>query len=313
MKIRYVYLNAFAIPKSTYYLDDTIFLIPVQKIDTNHFYSGMLLCTTNNRDFHLWSDFGIYHALITGEREILKNWSTVKEAIKQEEVENKEDFIDKNETFISDSLNPGNPDFEKYEPIFASPLKINYAEGFQNFVKARTDQLKIFEQIRLFVFASGFDDWQMFYHNQNLKDSLYYTVFDSLIGLPKQCSNKYHCDVCSRSDISHNEESLANYQERMLSTILNKDIKNNFIQLVKRINRKRGATYHNASYFNCIEEWVEENRRQDKTETKEDTWTFERVIQEFDTHVGREMGSSYFSNLIKILLILKLFNKVELK
>jgi hypothetical protein len=200
--------------------------------------------------------------------------------------------------------------FDAFPPflILRDPsYTISYAKVFRKFFEARNEKKKIYNHIRMYEFATNLSRVNSLYSSDALAFSILYTIFDSLVGTPKGCSNVLTCNRCGITLPFHVVESLAQYQNGKIADIL-KPLNITQIEpwqeLVKKVNRVRSETYHRAHFLNLMEEWLAEVRKSKSNKQITTDWDLNRVLKEFDTSsTAKKLAFDWFRDFVRALLV----------
>lgn len=307
MRINFLKVQSEKIPATSYEVNDRITIIPFEEIKGNTKDSNLIIASSGQINRNFLEDFGLYHAFITDEILILRELNNLSSSVETQNYKKREDYIKEREAHLG-GRDPNFHNYDSISPIHKLSLEISYREGYHRYSKEKANKTKLYQGIQLYVFSRGFDTWQRFYHNLNLKDALNYSILDSLCGHPSHCKGEPHCNCCSK-EIPHQTQSRTSYtRDRLEERLCNLDEKERgqYIELFNKIVGVRGGTYHEAIYYDVLREMVREIKTFDNNK-----WTLEHTIKNFKTAMGRNVANIRFSNLIKYVLINELFNQNE--
>jgi len=137
---------------------------------------------------------------------------------------------------------------DKYGQYDAHPTSepLNYSEAFKLFIELKedNDKQKLYNQIKLYVFARAFQSINKIYQNTNMEIAYYVTILESIIGKPPICSEILKCTKCGYSQ-QHSKESLEQH------------FNNHYPQLSRLARKIRHATYHGAEYYDEVLAWIQ--------------------------------------------------------
>lgn len=138
---------------------------------------------------------------------------------------------------------------EIYEDMDIQPETqyINYKQAFRKFRELQTNRVtrKLYDQIRLYIYAKGMVDINKIYTNTYLTLSLYVTILESIIGCPPKCDHSLTCSKCDAKITEHFTKSLDKY------------FKEHYPALHKKSRGIRHSTYHQGVYFDLTQSLVD--------------------------------------------------------
>jgi len=333
-KYSYISIPALCVPKSTYPLSNDLFIYPVFTKDRVEFqYSSkgktasaiMLFKEQVDNSDPLMTDqiedFVLFHSFIVQDSHPYEWYEKEfhSKLICSKESKSREEFIESIKkdpvVLLPTGIFPSDEewDFEHFTPfIFDRKYRISYSETFNKFLKAKNERKRIYDYIRLYDFAANLSQVNTLYDNVALSLSLMYTILDDFLGHPRHCSKRLECNTCGRTDVTHDVENLAEFQNKRIGSLLEskeRSIIENYQKLLKKMNEVRGATYHGAVFFSIFDEWLEEAKKLKDLGTKvvSGKLSLERVIREFrDSYLAKSQAEWLFSEFIRSLLINKL-------
>lgn len=257
MSYSYVILTD-SLPTSEYKLDDSYILRIIKA--TPKMFNGTSLREENNgalmafpyidnESFGIYKDLIIFHSFI----------SSYKPTYIFAETASKTYFDDSELAFLNNITKKDYPeanvvDFNTY-PLLTSDnpddefksQPMNYKQAFQLFKNLQHGEKtrNLYDQIRLYVFASTLEDINKIYTNTYLTLSLYVTILESIIGKPPECDEPFICNKCGAKISKHYTKSLE------------KHFKEHYPMLHRKSRKIRHATYHEGVYYDLIQSLVD--------------------------------------------------------
>jgi len=245
-------------PTSEYRLDDSYVLRIIKA--TPKMFNGTLLGKENNGALlafphidnespRVYNDLIIFHSFI----------SSYNPTYIFAETANKTRFDDSELVFLNNITKKDYPeadvvDFNTY-PLFTSnnlddefkSQPINYRQAFQLFKDLPYGEKtrNLYNQIRLYIFASTLNDINRIYTNTYITLSLYVTILESIIGEPSECDEPLICNKCGATISKHYTKSLE------------KHFKEHYPMLHRKSRNIRHVTYHKAVYYDLIQSLVD--------------------------------------------------------
>lgn len=138
------------------------------------------------------------------------------------------------------------PEFEVY---------IEYRKAFELFTELYSKDKKLFNQIRLYVFAKSIREFHEVYRNENCTIAFYISILEALAGKPASCSSRITCDICHRKLPPHHKKSIEQHLIRKYGNWF------------KRLRKIRHKFFHESDYFDITDALYElEDNRNNREE-----------------------------------------------
>lgn len=168
------------------------------------------------------------------------------------------------ETFEKESILPANENIgltealsnaKDLEPEYKEQVK--YKKAFQLFCNLKSLDKRLYNQIRLYVFAGNLREFREVYRNDNSTVAFYISILESQAGDPPTCSNKLHCDICGR-DWIHGTPIERHFISKYGHNFMN-------------LRKIRHKFFHQGDYFSISDSlWnVYDRRQENKTITND--------------------------------------------
>jgi hypothetical protein len=121
------------------------------------------------------------------------------------------------------------------EPEF-SP-KIQYRKAFQVFTGLKLKEKRLYDQMRLYIFAKSTREFSEVYRNYNCSVAFYVSILEALAGEPPKCNAIATCPGCGRALPPHHKESI---EQRLVNT---------YGPWFKQLRKIRQKFFHGSDYF----------------------------------------------------------------
>lgn len=257
MSYSYVILTE-AFPTSEYMLDgsNVLKIIKANPIMFNGTYleeknNGVLLALPHidNESYRVYNDLITFHSFISGDFFTYTFAETV----------NNSRYNDSELVFLNNVAKKDYPkvyfvDFDTYPLLTSENIDdefksqpIQYGKAFQLFRDLRNNDgtRNLYDQIRLFVYASTLEETNRIYKNTYMSLSFYVTILESIIGKPPECNEPLVCSKCGATISKHLIKSLEEH------------FKEHFPTIPRKARYIRHGTYHKAKYYDLIESSID--------------------------------------------------------
>lgn len=185
----------------------------------------------------------------------IKVYPTMKETFEQEPISPVNEKLT-----LSEALSSGEDLAPEYE------AQIKYKEGFRLFCNLKNVDKKLYNQIRLYVFAGNLKEFSEVYRNDNAPIAFYFSILESQAGDPPTCLEPLHCDICGRDIKNHGTSIEQHFIEKYGSSF-------------KNLRKIRHKFFHQGEYSSISEElWNIYDQRQDANTTTDHP----ELVQELD-------------------------------
>lgn len=162
------------------------------------------------------------------------------------------------ETFDRESKSPVNEKFTLSEALSSAEelapeyeAEVRYKEAFRLFCNLKNLDRKLYNQIRLYVFAGNLREFNEVYRNDNAPIAFYFSILESQAGDPPTCLEPLHCNICGR-DIKNHGTSIEKHFIQKYGTSF---------QNLRKIRHK---FFHQGEYSSISEDlWNIYDQRQD--------------------------------------------------
>ncbi len=160
----------------------------------------------------------------------VKVYPTIKETLEQES-----SSCENDRSTLTEALTEA----EKLTPEYE--VEISYNKGFQLFYDLKTLDKKLYNQMRLYVFAGNLSEFAEVYRNDNAPIAFYISILESQAGGPPTCRELLHCDECGRDILNH-------------GTPIEEHFINKYGTGFKNLRRIRHKFFHQGEYSSVLEE-----------------------------------------------------------
>ena len=165
------------------------------------------------------------------------------------------------ETFDQESISSANEKLTLSEALSSAQelaleyeAEVKYKEAFQLFCNLKSRDKKLYNQIRLYVFARNLREFSEVYHNDNAPIAFYISILESQAGDPPTCSEPLHCNRCGRDIKTHHRTSIERHFIEKYGTSF------------ENLRKIRHRFFHQGEYSSISEElWdiYDQRQRQD--------------------------------------------------
>lgn len=153
--------------------------------------------------------------------------------------------------------------FSEVEPEFSA--KVQYRKAFQVYVGLKSKDKRLYDQMRLYVFAKSIREFREVYRNWNCSVALNISILEALAGEPTKCSAVTTCPKCSRPLPPHHVVSV---EQRLIDV---------YGPWFKKLRKIRQRFFHKSDYFDISDVLYEIEHTRDDDQ--------ERKISEFEDEV----------------------------
>ena len=161
--------------------------------------------------------------------------------------------------------------FSEVEPEFSA--KVQYRKAFQVFVGLKSKDERLYDQMRLYVFAKSIREFHEVYRNWNCSIALNISILEALAGEPHKCNAVTICPKCTRPLPPHHMESI---EQRLINT---------YGYWFKKLRKIRQRFFHESDYFDIsdalyeIENIKDYNREQKISEFQDEVELLEKITR----------------------------------
>lgn len=117
---------------------------------------------------------------------------------------------------------------------------VSYRNAFKVFRSLKSSDKKLFDQIRLYVFAKSIRESREVYRNDNCSVAMYISILESLAGRPEYCAEKPKCKKCGKI-LPHVSESI----DKHLVEIYGEGFKS--------LRKIRNKFFHESEYLDIVD------------------------------------------------------------
>lgn len=162
------------------------------------------------------------------------------------------------ETFDRESISPTNEKLTLGEALSSAEelapeyeAEVKYKEAFQLFCNLKSLDKKLYNQMRLYVFAGNLREFSEVYRNDNAPIAFYISILESQAGDPPTCLEPLHCNICGRDIKTH-------------GTSIEKHFIKKYGASFKNLRKIRHRFFHQGEYSSISEDlWDIYDQRQD--------------------------------------------------
>lgn len=168
-------------------------------------------------------------------------------------------------------LRSGGMVFGEVKPEFST--KIQYRKAFRVFVGLKSKDKKLYDQMRLYVFAKFIKEFREVYRNWNCSIAFNISILEALAGEPPKCDAVTTCPKCGRPLPPHHTESVEQWLIKAYGPWF------------KKLRRIRQKFFHKSDYFDIsdalyeIEHSKDENRGQEISEFEDEVELLEKITR----------------------------------
>lgn len=117
---------------------------------------------------------------------------------------------------------------------------LSYRDAFKSFRSLKSSDKKLFDQMRLYVFAKSLRKFSEVYRNDHCSVALYISILESLAGRPENCTEQPKCSECGKT-LSHVHGSI----DKHLVEIYGKGFKS--------LRKIRHKFFHESDYRDIVD------------------------------------------------------------
>ena len=147
--------------------------------------------------------------------------------------------------------------------------KIQYRKAFQIFVGLKSEDKRLYDQMRLYVFARAIREFTEVYRNWNCSVALHISILEALAGEPLKCDDVSTCPTCGRRLPPHHVKSI------------DKWLINTYGPWFKKLRLIRQRFFHGSEYCDVSDALYEIEHSKSKDDNRE------QEISEFEDEVER--------------------------
>ena len=161
--------------------------------------------------------------------------------------------------------------FSEVEPEFSA--EVQSRKAFRVFVGLKSKNKRLYDQMRLYVFAKSIREFSEVYRNWNCSIALNISILEALAGEPTKCSAVTTCPECSRRLPPHHVESV---EQRLI------DI---YGPWFKKLRKIRQRFFHESDYFDVsdvlyqIENTRDDDQEQEISEFQDEVELLEKITR----------------------------------
>lgn len=192
------------------------------------------------------------------------------------------------ETFEQEPISPVNEKFTLSEALSSAEelapeyeAEVKYKEAFQLFRNLKSLDKKLYNQIRLYVFAGNLREFSEVYRNDSAPIAFYISILESQAGDPPTCLEPLHCNICGRDIKAH-------------GTSIEKHFIEKYGTGFKNLRKIRHKFFHQGEYSSILEElWNIYDKRQNTNTTTNNSGLVqelnikEETLDDFENEVDR--------------------------
>ena len=141
--------------------------------------------------------------------------------------------------------------FSEVEPEFST--EIQYRNAFRVFTGLKLKNKRLYDQMRLYVFARSIKECSEVYRNYSCCIAFYILILEALAGEPSRCNAITTCPKCGRALPPHYKES----NEQRLTDL--------YGHWFKRLRRIRQKFFHESDHFDIGDLVYEIHRSEDES------------------------------------------------
>jgi hypothetical protein len=129
---------------------------------------------------------------------------------------------------------------------------IQYRRAFQVFSGLKLKDKRLYDQMRLYIFAKSTKELTEVYRNYNFSVAFYVSILETLAGEPPKCNAMTICPECGRPLPPHHKESIEQW------------LMDSYGSWFKRLRKIRQKLFHESDYFDIGDVIYEIRHSQDE-------------------------------------------------
>jgi hypothetical protein len=152
-------------------------------------------------------------------------------------------------------------------------VEIQYRKAFQVFIRLKLKDKRLYDQMRLYVFARWIKEFTEVYRNYNCSIAFYISILEALAGEPPKCNAVTACPECKRPLPPHHKKSI---EQWLMDT---------YGPWFKKLRGIRQKFFHESDYFDIgdviyeIEHSKDESREQAISEFEDEVELLEKITR----------------------------------